>query len=73
MNFTIPATSCTRAIYFHAGTAWAAGIWVPHVVVMFLDCGRCEAMFAVTLFKKIEQKFRSPRHVMLITDMGFRS
>lgn len=69
MNFTIPQTKSTRAIHFHAGTAWAEGVIVPHVVIMFMESGRVEAMFALTLFKKIEQKFRKPRHVMLITDV----
>lgn len=69
MNFTIRETKITRAVHFHAGTAWAEGVFVPHIVVMFIHWGAIEAIFSVTLFKKIHQRFRKPRHVMLITEL----
>lgn len=69
MNFTIPETRVTRAVYVHAGTRWADGVWVPHLVVMFVERGLVAAILAITLFKKIDQRFRKSSHVMLITNL----
>lgn len=69
MLITIEPTRVTRQVTIYLGTRWADGVTCPHLIAYFYAPGGLAACLAITLFKKIEHRNRSPRHVMLITDL----
>lgn len=68
MHITIKPTRVSRQVVIYLGTRWADGVTCPHLVAYFFAPGGLAACLAITLIKKIEQKNRKPRHVMLITN-----